>query len=157
MTTERNQPIPSGKRIPIPANTEAVREYPARIREWPKRMHVFAIGGHPSEQVLFQGWRSGQLFAGVWGSSRMLSGNERLESNRKRLSVNKGTGEARSSRVVAWIGCLMTTESLPMRRPSGGAPVVVRGRESRPHGEGAQDVSFWITKRFNIGRVSNER
>ncbi len=157
MTTERNQPIPSGKRVPIPANTEVIRDYPARIREWPKRMHVFVVGGHPSERSLFRGRRSGQLFVGVWGSSRTLLGNQRLESNRKRLSANKGTGEARSSRVVAWIDCLRTVESLPMRRPSGGAPVVVRGRESRSHGEGAQDVSFWITERFKIGRVSNER
>jgi hypothetical protein len=157
MTTERNQPIPSGKCTPIPANTEAIREHAARNREWLERMHAIMAGGHPRERHSFQGRRSGQLFAGVWGSSRMLSGNQRLESKRKRLSVNKGTGEARSSRVVAWIGCLRTVESLPMRRPSGGAPVVVRGRESRPHGKGAQDVSFWITERFTIGRVSNER
>jgi len=111
----------------------------------------------PENSFLFQGRRSGQLFAGVWGNSRTLSGEERLESNRKCLSVNKGTGEARSSKVVAWIGCLRTVESLPMRRPSGGAPVVVRGRENRPHGEGVQDVSFWITERFTTGRVSNER
>lgn len=86
----------------------------------------------------------------------MLSGEQGLESKRKRLSVNRGTGEARSSMVVAWIGCPWTDESLPMRWPSGGAPVVVRGRENRPHGEGAQDVSFWTTEKFTIGRVSNE-
>ena len=30
-----------------------------------------------------------------------------------------------------------------MRQPSGGAPVVVGGRESRPHGEGVQDDLCW--------------
>jgi hypothetical protein len=150
MTTERNQPTPSGKRAPIPANTEAFRDYLPRNREWPKRMSALVVGEHPGESPSgFQGRQSGQLFAGVWGSSRMLSGDERLESNRKRLSVSKGTGEARPSMVVAWIGCHMTVESLPMRRSGGGAPVVVRGRESRPHGEGVQDVSFWMTERFN--------
>ena len=49
------------------------------------------------------------------------------------LSVNKGTREARLSMVVS--------KHLPMRQPSGGAPVVVGGRESRPHGEGVQDDS----------------
>ena len=156
MTTERNQPIPSEKGNPIPVNTEAVRES-ARNREWPKRMDAIGVGRHLRELYRFTGRRKGQLFVGVWGSSRMLLGKQRLGSNRKRLSANKGTGEARLSKVVAWIGCPETVESLPMRRSGGGAPVVVRGRESRPHGEGAQDVSFWITERFVIGRVSNER
>jgi hypothetical protein len=148
MTTERNQPTPSGKRAPIPANMEAVRDYLTRNREWPKRMNALVVGEHPSESTGFQGRQRGQLSAGVWGSSRALLGDERLGSNRKRLSVNKGTGEARPSRVAAWIGCPWTVESLPMRRSGGGALVVVRGRESRPHGEGAQDVSFWTTNRF---------
>ena len=156
MTTNRNQPMPSGKRVPNPANTGAFREI-TRNRDWPKRIEAICVGGHPSEPYRFIGRRSDQLFADVWGSSRMLSGIQRVESNRKRLSANKGTGEARPSKVVAWIDCPDTVEFLPMRRSSGGALVVVRGRESRPHGEGAQDVLFWITERFIIGRVSNER
>ena len=59
-----------------------------------------------------------------------------------RLSVNKGTREARLSRVVTPLGrSLDRTKHLPMRQPSGGAPVVVGGRESRLHGEGVQDDS----------------
>ena len=59
-----------------------------------------------------------------------------------RLSVNKGTREARLSRVVAQPGRAKDRpKHLPMRQPSGGAPVVVGGRESRPHGEGVQDDS----------------
>jgi len=57
-----------------------------------------------------------------------------------RMSVIKGTREARLSRVVTPLGRFTDRpKHLPMRQPSGGAPVVVRGRESRPHGEGVQD------------------
>ena len=38
--------------------------------------------------------------------------------------------------------------SLPLRRPDGGVLVVVGGRENRPHGEGAQEVSFWTADMF---------
>ena len=146
---ERNRPIPSGKWVPIPANTGAVREYPARTREWPKRMDAIVVGEHPGESCKrFRGRRSGQLSAGVWGSSRLLLGIERSESNRKCLSVSKGTREAWLSMVVTRIDRCKTIESPPMRQPGGGAPVVVRGRESRLHGEGVQDVSFWITEAF---------
>jgi len=79
----------------------------------------------------------------------MLFGIERSESNRKRLSVRKGTREAQPSMAVARIDRLRAVESLPMRRLGGGASVVVRGRESRPHGEGRQDVSFWMTEAFS--------
>jgi hypothetical protein len=156
MTTDRNQPMPSGKRVLSPANTGAFREI-TRNRDWPKRIEAIGVGGYPREPYRFIGRQNDQLFADVWGSSRMLLGIQRVESNRKRLSVNKETGEAQPSKVVAWINCPNTVESLPMRRLGGGALVVVRGRESRPHGEGTQDVLFWITERFIIGRVSNER
>ena len=59
-----------------------------------------------------------------------------------RMSANKGTREARLSRVVAQLNRSSDRlKHLPMRQPSGGAPVVVGGRESRPHGEGVQDDS----------------
>ena len=76
-------------------------------------------------------------------------GIERSESNRKRLSASKGTREAQPSMAVARIDRLGAVESLPMRRLGGGASVVVRGRESRPHGEGRQNVSFWTTEGFS--------
>jgi len=51
-----------------------------------------------------------------------------------------GTRETRLSKVVAQLGRSSDRpKHLPMRQPSGGAPVVVGGRESRPHGEGVQD------------------
>ena len=148
---KRNRPVPSGKWTPIPANTEAVRERtPARTREWPKRTNVIVVGERPSESLRrIRGRRSGQLSVGVWGNSRLLMGIERSESNRKRLSASKGTREAQPSMAVAWIGRVRVAESLPMRRLGGGASVVVRGRESRPHGEGRQNVSFWMTEGFS--------
>lgn len=144
MTTNRNRLIPSGKWAPIPANTEAVQEYPAWNREWPERMNAFVVGEHPSEPFRrFRGQWNSQLSTGAWGNCRQQLGTEKSESNRKRLSVIKGTREAEPSRVIARISWHMPAQSSPMRRLSGGAPVVVRGRESRPHGEGGQNVSCW--------------
>jgi len=141
--------MPSGKRAPIPANTEAAREHPARDREWPKRARVIVVGARSGESLRrVRGRRSSQSSAGAWGSSGELLGIERSESNRKRLSVRKGTREAQPSMAVARIDRLRAVESLPMRRLGGGASVVVRGRESRPHGEGRQEVSFWTTEAF---------
>jgi len=79
----------------------------------------------------------------------MLLGNQRSESNRKRLSASKGTREAQPSRVVTRISRRETDESSPMRRLGGGAFVVVGGREGRPQGEGRQNKSFWAAKVFS--------
>ena len=49
-----------------------------------------------------------------------------------RLSVNKGTREARLSMVV--------TKHLPMRQPSGGAPVVVGGVNNAHMAKGCRMV-----------------
>ena len=150
MTTHRNRSTPSGKRAPIPANMEAFREYLTRNREWPKRTNALVVGGRPGESLRrFQGRRNSQLAAGVWGSSRKLLGNKRSESNRKRLSASKGTREAQPSMAITRIDRLAAVESSPMRRLGVGASIVVRGRESRPHGEGRQDVSFWTTEGFS--------
>lgn len=149
MTTNRNRSIPSGKWTPIPANIKAVRAYRTWNREWPKRMDAVVVGGHPSESFRrFRGQRSGQLSVDAWGNCGQQMGIQGSESNRKCLSVCKGTREAQPSRVITRIGRRQTAESSPMRRLSGGASVVVRGRESRPHGEGRQDVSCWMTEGF---------
>lgn len=147
--------MPSGKWALTPANNETVREYPARNREWLKRMDAVVVGGHPGESFRrFRSRRDSQLPVGAWGNCGSQLGIERSESNRKRLSVNKGTREAQSSRVVARIDRRQTVESPPMRRLGGGASVVVRGRESRPHGEGRQNVSCWMTEGFNFREAS---
>lgn len=145
---ERNRPIPLGKWAPIPVNIEAVREYPARTREWPKQVNAVVVGEHPVAITVGPERRSGQLFVVAWENSRPLVGIEGSESNRKRSSVSKGTREAQPSMAVARISRRRAAESLPMRRLGGGALVVVRGRENRPHGEGVQDVSFWTTEAF---------
>jgi len=142
--------VPSGKWTPIPANNEAVREAPrTRTREWLKRASAIVVGARLDESPRrFRSRRSSQSSAGAWGNSRLLMGIERSESNRKRVSATKGTREAQPSMAVAWIGRVCVAESLPMRRLGGGAPVVVGGREIRPHGEGVQNVSFWTTEAF---------
>lgn len=151
MTTNRNRPVPSGKWAPTPANIEAVREYPARNREWPERMDAVIVGGHPGGSFRrSQSRRRSQSAVGVQGNCRSQMGMQRSESNRKRLSVTKGTREAQPSRVIARISRLRAAESSPMRRLSGGASVVVRGRESRPHGEGRQDISCWAAEAFDF-------
>ncbi len=151
MTTNRNRLIPSGKWAPIPANTEAVQVYPAWNREWPERMNAFVVGEHPSESLRrFRGQWNSQLSTGAWGNCGQQLGNEKSESNRKRLSVIKGTREAESSRVIARISWLRPAQSSPMRRLSGGAFVVVRGRESRLHGEGRQNVSCWNAEALHL-------
>jgi len=144
MITNRNRLIPSGKWTPIPVNVEAVQEYPAWNREWPERTNAFIVGEHPSESFWrFRGQWNGQLSTGARGNCRQQLGNEKSESNRKRLSVIKGTREAEPSRVIARISWCRPAQSSPMRRLSGGAFVVVRGREGRLHGEGRQNVSCW--------------
>jgi hypothetical protein len=86
--------------------------------------------------------RINQVPRDVQGSSRPLLGMKKSESKRMRMSVNMGTREARLSRVVAQLRRSMDRRKhLPMRQPSGGAPVVVGDRESRSHGEGVQDDS----------------
>jgi len=63
----------------------------------------------------------------VEGSSGPLSGiEEESESKRRRWSVNMGTRETRLSKGVAQLGRSSDRlKHLPMRQPSGGAPVVV--------------------------------
>ena len=148
MTTHRNRSTPSGKRAPISANREAAREYLTRDRGWSKRVDALVVGVNPVVFSVDPDRRNGQLSAGVWRSSRLLLGDERSESNRKRSSASKGTREARPSMAITRIGRFATVESSPMRRLGVGASIVVRGRESRPHGEGRQDVSFWTAEAF---------
>jgi hypothetical protein len=142
--------MPSGKWAPTPANIEAVREYPARNREWLERMDAIVVGGHSGDSFRRIGSRrNSQLPTDAQGSCGQQLGIERSESNRKRSRVSKGTWEAQPCRVTTRIDRRKAVESSPTRRLSGGASVVVGGRESRPQGEGRQDVSCWTTERFN--------
>jgi hypothetical protein len=57
-----------------------------------------------------------------------------------RMSVNKETREARLSTVV--------TKHLPMRQPSGGAPVVVRDVNDVHMAKGCRMIRDWMTEMF---------
>ena len=150
MVTNRNRRTPSGNVAPTPANTEVVRESrpgignglggwkPCHAATSPSgRNTVTRFAGTTREPAMFQ------------GSSRPLSGGQTSKPKRGCLSVNKGTREARPSRVIAQPVRHTSNQASPMRRTSGGAAVVVRGRESRPHGEGRQYVSFWTAEAFS--------
>jgi len=66
-----------------------------------------------------------------------------------RLSANKGTREARLSRVVAQLGRSMDRpKHLPMRQSSGGAPVVVRDVNDVHMAKGCRMICEWITEVF---------
>ena len=91
--------------------------------------------------------RVSQLPRDVEGSSGPLLGMRKLESKRMRMSVNMGTKEARLSMVVTPLGRSSDRpKHLPMRQPSGGAPVVVGDVNDDSHGEGVQDNLCWRTE-----------
>ncbi len=80
---------------------------------------------------------------------------EQLESKGRRLSVNKGTREARLSRVVTALGrSLDRPKHLPMRQPSGGAPVVVRGVNDVHMAKGCRMIRAWMSEVFLILEAS---
>lgn len=148
MTTHRKRPTPSGNQGPLPANTEAVRTH-TRTRERPRRTNALVFSERSSELLRrFRSRRSGQLSAGVWGSSGTLLGDEGSKSNRERSSASKGTRETQPSMAITRIDRRETVESSPMRRLGVGTSIVVGGRESRPHGEGKKEDSCWTTEAF---------
>ena len=73
-----------------------------------------------------------------------------LEPKRKRLSVNKGTREARLSRVVTQPRRSEDRpKHLPMRQPSGGAPVVVGDVNDVHMAKGCRMNRCWTTAMFS--------
>jgi hypothetical protein len=149
MVTERNRRIPSGNCALIPANTEVVRGCKSGIGDDSKRLHTLASGG--------QSKRSATIVAVVRGtgyrtmfrrSSGPLLGINASKPKRGRLSVNKGTREARSSMVFSQSARRCPSQIIPIRRTSGGVAVVVRDWESQSHGEGRQEVSIWKAEGF---------
>jgi len=66
-----------------------------------------------------------------------------------RLSVNKGTREARLSRVVTPLGRSSDRpKHLPMRQPSGGAPVVVGDVNNVHMAKGCRMIRVRMTEVF---------
>jgi hypothetical protein len=94
--------------------------------------------------------RSNQIPRDVQGSSSPLLGmTQESESKRRRMSANKETREARLSRVVAALGWSSDEpKHLPMRQPSGGAPVVVRDANGVHMAKGCRMVRDWMTEVF---------
>jgi len=94
--------------------------------------------------------RDNQLSRGVWGSSSPLLGVATvLESKRRRLSVSKGTREARLGMVVTHASAVSDrTKHLPMRQPSGGAPVVVGDVNDVHMAKGCRMICEWMTEVF---------
>jgi hypothetical protein len=130
-----------GKSLPHPREHQSRPEMGSRARGCPERSQ--ALPGCVRSTALVPDSRVSQLTHDVQGSSRPLLGMSiGSESKRRRWSANKGTREARLSRVVTQRSRSSDRpKHLPMRQSSGGAPVVVGGRESRPQGEGVQDDS----------------
>lgn len=121
-----------------------------RDKGWPRTTKTIVCRRRPVQSI---GRLAVSQQAAMSGeSSGLLLGVATLEPKRERLSVNKGTREAQSSRVVAQSPRFAPRQTPPMRRLGGGASVVVRGRESRPHGEGRQIDSCWMTEAFGNRR-----
>lgn len=142
MTTRRNRLIPSVNRYLTPANSGAAWDLDP------------GIGGDLNDRELFEPANGpvqpmAARLSGVVNYPPTFRGaadrcwvQEKLESKRGRLSVNKGTREARSSRVVVQLNRFRTAKSLPMRRPSGGASVVVGDVNNDHMAKGCRTVRF---------------
>ena len=93
---------------------------------------------------------SNQLRHDVQGSSSPLLGMiQESESNWKRMSAIEGTREARQSMAVTPLGRSSDwPKHLPMRLPSGGAPVVVRDANDVHMAKGCRMIRVWMTGMF---------
>jgi hypothetical protein len=114
-----------GKSLPHPRQYQSRPEIETGIGDVPNGRELCVMASRST--ALVPDSRANQVPRDVWRSSSPLLGISKSESKRMRLSVNKGTREARLSRVVAQLGRSKDRlKHLPMRQPSGGAPVVVR-------------------------------
>jgi hypothetical protein len=121
-----------------------------RDRGCPKRPRTFVNGERYKAIVIARFTRAANylvMFRGTAG--RRWVRNARLEPKRKRLGVNKGTRETRLSMVVTPLArSADRTKHLPMRRSSGGAPVVVGDVSDVHMAKGCRRIRGWIAKRF---------
>ena len=149
MTTKRNRLIPTVKATPHLCYYKSCLGIGSRARRCPQRPE--AIGHRQPARRSAADSRSSQLCRDVEGSSSPLLGmRQESESKRRRLSANKGTREARLSRVVTEPSRSTDRHRhLPMRQPSGGAPVVVRGVNNVHMAKGCRMIRCWITEMFH--------
>jgi len=149
MVTDRNRRTPLGNCALIPANTEVVRGWKPGIGNDSERLDTLANGERSKRSMVIvavvraTGYRT--MFRRSSGS---LLGVNASKPKRGRWSVNKGTREAHSSRVITQPSWPLPAQVSPTRRMSGGVVVVVRGWESQSHGEGRQEVSIWTAEGF---------
>ena len=149
MVTKRNRRTPLGKSTLIPANTEVVRSWTSGIGNDSERLKPLIGGDQSYVSGRFMTVAKPTSYRAMFRkSSGPLLGVHTSKPKRGCLSVNKGTREARLSRVITQPSRPRSTQVSPMRQTSGGAAVVVRGWESQPHGEGRQDVLFWTVEGF---------
>lgn len=146
---QRNRPMPSGKRVPTPANTEAARTYRTRDRGWLKQVNAIVVGRHLSGSLRRPRLAERPIIRRSLREQRNAVGQRKVGVYPEALECQQGNQGSPAEYGSRTDRSLRAAESLPMRRLGGGASVVVCGRESRPHGEGRQDVSIWTTEGFN--------
>ena len=150
MVTDRNRRTPLGNCALIPANTEVVRGWKPGIGDDSERLDTLASGGRSKRSIMIvavvraTGYRT--MFRRSSGS---LLGVSASKPKRGRLSVSKGTREARLSRVVAQLGrSTDRSKHLPMRQSSGGVPVVVRDVNDVHMAKGCRMICVRTTEVF---------
>ena len=149
MVTDRNRRTPAGNCALIPANIEVVRGWKPGIGDDSERLNAVASGGQSKRLATTAAVVRATSYRMMFRrSSGPLLGVSASRPKCGRLSANKGTREAHSSRVITQPSQRLPGQASPMRRMSGGGAVVVRGWESQAHGEGRQDVSFWMAEGF---------
>lgn len=165
MVTFRNRRTPSGNCALISANTETVRGWKPGIGDDSERLDTLASGERSKRSAtIVEVARVISYRVMFRRSSGPLLGVRTSKPKRGCLSADKGTREARWSRVVTRPPRLVPRQASPMRPASGGVAVVVRDWESQSHGEGRQEVSFWNAEALHresgrslIGRRTGNR
>lgn len=136
MVTFRNRRTPSGNCALISANTETVRGGKPGIGDDSERLDTLASGERSKRsETIVEVARVISYRVMFRRSSGPLLGVRTSKPKRGCLSADKGTREARWSRVVTRPPRLAPRQASPMRPASGGVAVVVRDWESQSHGE----------------------
>jgi hypothetical protein len=152
MVTFRNRRTPLGNCALISANTETVRRCKPGIGDDSERLDTLASGERSKRSATIAAVARAISYRAMFRrSSGPLLGVRTSKPKRGCLSANKGTREARWSRVITRPSRLTPRQFSPMRPASGGVAVVVRDWESQTHGEGRQEVSFWSAEALHRG------
>lgn len=148
MVTFRNRRTPSGNCALTPANTETVRRWKPGIVGDSKRLIALASGHQSKQSLTVVVVRVISYRTMFRRNSGPLLGVSTSEPTCRCLSVNKGTREACSMRVISQPNQLRLMQVSLMKRTSGGVAVVVWDWENQLHGKGRQEMSCWIVEGF---------